>query len=153
MADAEGSRFIGGPQARSQAWRGFMTIAGAWAMNGYGMFSVMEKSTGRWIGRIGPWVPADWPGNEVGWSLIRAAWGQGYATEAATATIDWVFDHVGWTDVVHCIAPDNAPSQKVAARLGSVNRGAVTLPPPLEEYPIEVWGQTREEWRARRAGV
>jgi RimJ/RimL family protein N-acetyltransferase len=150
MADAEASRFIGGPQSRQAAWRGFMTMAGAWAMTGQAMFSVIEKSTGVWLGRIGPWVPADWPGTEVGWGLARAAWGKGYAVEAATAAIDWAFDHLGWTEVIHCIDPDNTASQKVAQRLGSMNRGPVTLPPPLEDYPIEVWGQTREEWRARR---
>jgi len=149
MADAEGSKFIGGPQARSQAWRGFMQIAGAWAMSGYSMFSVIEKSTGLWIGRIGPWVPADWPGTEVGWSLIRPAWGKGYAVEAATAAIDWTFDHLGWTDVVHCIAPENTASRKVAVRLGSVNRGPGQLPAPHEDVAVDIWGQTREEWRTR----
>jgi RimJ/RimL family protein N-acetyltransferase len=150
MADAEGSRFIGGPQVRAIAWRGFMSIAGAWAMTGASMFSVIEKSSGAWIGRIGPWVPEGWPGNEVGWSLIRSAWGQGYAVEAATATIDWVFDQRGWDEVIHTIAPDNAASQKVAIRLGSVNRGPGRLPPPNEEHAVEIWGQTRAEWWARR---
>ena len=150
MADAEGSRFIGGPQARSQAWRGFMQIAGAWAMTGCSMFSVIEKSSGLWIGRIGPWVPADWPGTEVGWSLIRSVWGKGYAVEAAEASIDWVFDHLGWDEVIHCIAPDNTASQKVAERLGSTNRGPGKLPAPNEDAVVEIWGQTRGEWRARR---
>ena len=152
MADAEGSRFIGGPQLRSQAWRGFMSIAGGWSMVGYSMFSVIEKSSGRWVGRIGPWVPADWPGTEVGWGLIRPAWGQGYAIEAAAATIDWVFDHLGWDEVIHCIAPENTASQRVAMRLGSVNRGRCPMPAPHEDMVIEAWGQTRDEWRARGAG-
>jgi RimJ/RimL family protein N-acetyltransferase len=151
MADAEGSRFIGGPQARSQAWRGFMTIAGAWAMAGYSMFSVIEKSTGAWVGRIGPWVPAGWPGTEVGWSLIRPAWGKGYAVEAATAAIDWAFEHLGWDEVIHCIDPENTPSQKVAERLGSTNRGRCMMPAPYEDMVVEAWGQSREAWRARRA--
>jgi RimJ/RimL family protein N-acetyltransferase len=151
MADAEGSRFIGGPQARSQAWRGFMTIAGAWAMAGYSMFSVIEKSTGAWVGRIGPWVPAGWPGTEVGWSLIRPAWGKGYAVEAATAAIDWAFGHLGWDEVIHCIDPENTPSQKVAERLGSTNRGRCMMPAPYEDMVVEAWGQSREAWRARRA--
>ena len=150
MADGEASRFIGGPQARSPAWRGFMQIAGAWAMTGASMFSVIEKSTGDWVGRIGPWVPADWPGTEVGWSLIRPAWGKGYATEAAIATIDWVFDSLGWSEVIHCIAPDNAPSRKVAQRLGSINRGSGRMPPPNENVAVDIWGQSREEWMARR---
>jgi RimJ/RimL family protein N-acetyltransferase len=149
MADGEASRFIGGPQARSASWRGFMSMAGAWAMTGQAMFSVVEKASGRWIGRLGPWTPADWPGTEVGWGLIRDAWGQGYATEGASAAIDWVFDHLGWTEVIHCIDPANAPSQAVARRLGSINRGAGRMPAPFEDYPIDIWGQSRADWRAR----
>jgi RimJ/RimL family protein N-acetyltransferase len=149
MADGDASKYIGGPQPRSTAWRGFMSMAGAWSMAGYAMFSVIEKSSGDWVGRIGPWVPDGWPGDEVGWGLIRSAWGKGYAVEAAEATIDWVFDHLGWTDVIHCIDPENTPSQKVAERLGSVNRGPGRMPAPYEDYPIDIWGQSREDWRRR----
>ena len=148
MAD-EATRFIGGPQPRSTAWRGFMSMAGSWSILGYGMFSVVEKSTGDWLGRIGPWVPDGWPGTEVGWGLTPAAQGKGYAVEAATASIDWVFDHLGWTDVIHCIDPENTPSQAVARRLGSVDRGPGQMPAPFQDYPIDIWGQTREAWRAR----
>jgi RimJ/RimL family protein N-acetyltransferase len=148
MAD-EASKYIGGPQVRSAAWRGFVSVAGAWAMYGYSMFSVIEKARGRWIGRVGPWVPEGWPGTEVGWGLTKDAYGQGYATEAATATIDWVFDALGWTDVIHCIDPDNLASQKVAARLGSANRGPGRLPDPFSAYPVDLWGQTRDQWRVR----
>jgi len=149
MAD-DATRYVGGPQSREAAWRGFVSIAGAWAMQGYSLFAVVEKSTGRWIGRVGPWVPEGWPGTEVGWGLIREANGKGYAVEAATATIDWAFDHLGWTEVVHCIDPENTASQRVAERLGSVNRGPGRLPPPVDQYPVDVWGQSREDWRARQ---
>lgn len=150
MADPENSRFIGGPQPRARAWRGMAENAGSWALNGFGMFSVIEKASGRWIGRIGPWVPEEWPGTEVGWGLLRSAWGRGYATEAAAATIDWAFDTLGWDDVIHCIDPDNTASAEVAKRLGSSNRGPGKLPPPFESYPVDIWGQTREQWRSRR---
>lgn len=48
-------------------------------------------------------------------------------------------------------APDNLASQAVARRLGSRLRGPGRLPAPLDMHPIEIWGQTCEEWRARRA--
>ena len=151
MADAEASRFIGGPVPRAAAWRGLATMAGSWALKGFGMFSLIEKASGRWIGRVGPWQPEEWPGTEVGWGILRSAWGRGYATEAAAATIDWAFDTLGWDDVIHCIDPANAESIRVAERLGSSNRGPGKLPPPVEGYPVDVWGQTREEWRRRPA--
>ena len=151
MADEEAARFIGGVQPRAAAWRGMATMAGSWALKGFGMFSLVEKSTGLWVGRIGPWQPEEWPGTEVGWGLAREAWGKGYAVEAAVASIDWAFDNLGWDEVIHCIDPDNRPSQKVAERLGSRNRGPGRMPAPFEDSPIDIWGQTRAEWRARRA--
>ena len=103
----------------------------------------------RWVGRIGPWQPLDWPGTEVGWALHRDAWGKGYAVEAAVAAVDYAFDALGWTEVVHCINPENAASQKVAKRLGATIRSQATLPAPLDYERVDVWGQTCEEWRDR----
>jgi RimJ/RimL family protein N-acetyltransferase len=115
------------------------------------MFSVIEKSSGRWIGRVGPWQPGGWPGPEVGWGIARDVWGKGYALEAATAAMDFAVDELGWTDIIHTINPDNLASQKLAARLGSVNRGPGRMPAPFEAEPVDVWGQTAAEWKARRA--
>jgi RimJ/RimL family protein N-acetyltransferase len=151
MGDEENSRHIGGPQPRALAWRGFLAMAGAWAMQGYGMFSVIEKDGGRWVGRLGPWQPEGWPGTEVGWGILRDAWGRGYATEGAIAAIDWAFDTLGWAEVIHTIAPDNIASQAVARKLGSTLRGPVRLPAPFEDVTVDVWGQTREAWLAGRA--
>lgn len=153
MADEQASRHIGGPLQRAEAWRKFLQMPGAWLVQGFAMFSVVDKASGEWLGNLGPWHPEGWPGTEVGWAFRRSAWGRGYATEAAVAAVDWAFDHLGWHDVIHSIDPVNLPSQALAQRLGSRNRGPGKLPPPLDAYPIEIWGQTREEWRARRAGA
>lgn len=150
MADEETARFIGGVQAPSQVWRSMMSMAGSWSLHGWAMFSVIEKDTGQWVGRLGPWTPHGWPGTEVGWGLTRAATGKGYATEGAEASIDWAFDTLGWTEVIHCIDPDNRGSAKVAERLGSYNQGPGKLPEPFQAARIDIWGQTREEWRARK---
>lgn len=123
MADPEASRYLGGVQPAAVAWRGLMTMAGSWSLTGVSMFSVIERETGLWLGRIGPWRPLGWPGPEVGWGLHPDAQGRGYGVEAATATIDYAFDVLGWTDVIHTIDPDNTPSQRLAERLGSRNRG------------------------------
>ncbi len=120
-----------------------------WALRGYGMFSAIERSTGRWLGRVGPNHPEGWPGTEIGWALVRDAWGRGYATEAAAASIDWAFGVLGWTEVVHVIAPENAASAAVATRLGSVNRGPTRLPAPYEDNRVDLWGQAAADWRSR----
>lgn len=149
-ADAEVTRYIGGLQARAVAWRSFAAMVGMWSLTGIAMFSVIEKASGRWVGRLGPWRPEGWPGTEVGWSLHRDAWGKGYATEGARAAIDYAFDVLGWDEVIHCIDPANTNSQRVARRLGSTLRGPVRLPAPFEGEPSEVWGQSRAQWRSRR---
>ena len=148
-ADPEAQRFLGGVQPRSIAWRSMMTMAGSWALTGVAMFSVIEKASGRWVGRLGPWQPEGWPGTEVGWSLHPDAWGRGYASEGAAAAIDYAFEVLGWSEVIHCIDPQNLPSQRVAERLGSHLRGPGRMPPPYDTAPCEIWAQTREEWRQR----
>lgn len=147
----ESARFIGGPIPPETSWRGFMTMAGAWALTGVAMFSMIDKASGLWMGRIGPWRPEGWPGNEIGYGVHPEAQGKGLAYEAAVASMDYAFDVLDWPDVIHCIDPANAASQALAKRLGSSLIGPTKLPPPYDHVPSEKWGQTREQWRARRS--
>jgi RimJ/RimL family protein N-acetyltransferase len=149
LSDPEASKFIGGVQSENGAWRNLALMAGSWTVNGYGNFSVIEKVSARWIGRAGPWMPPGWPGPEVGWAFDRAAWGKGYATEAAIACMDYVFDDLGWSNVTHVIAPANEASIKLALRLGSSRRGPGQLPPPSEKIVVDLYGQSRETWCSR----
>jgi RimJ/RimL family protein N-acetyltransferase len=150
MADEETARFVGGVLTREATWRLLMTMIGAWHATGISMFSVIEKDTGRWVGRLGPWMPEGWPGTEIGWAIVRDCWRKGYASEGAAAAIDFAIERLGWTDIIHAIAPDNIASQQVARKLGSRNRGPGRLPPPFSDAQIDIWGQSREEWVHRR---
>ncbi|WP_448659417.1 GNAT family N-acetyltransferase [Sphingomonas sp. CJ99] len=150
-ADADTMRFLGGVRPRAVTWRDLCTMRGAWAIRGFAMFSVIERSTGRWVGRIGPWQPEGWPGREVGWGVHPAFAGRGYAHEAAVACMDHVVDGLGWDAVIHTIAPDNHRSIALARRLGSTNGGPVSLPAPHQDVRVDAWGQTAAQWRARRA--
>jgi RimJ/RimL family protein N-acetyltransferase len=150
MLDPDATRFIGGVHTRAQTWRAMASMAGSWALNGFGMFSLIEKDTGLWVGRVGPWMPEGWPGTEVGWSLHPRAHGKGYAVEAATAAMDFAVDELGWTRIVHCIDPANVPSIKVAQRIGSRFLETGQLPEPYQDVEIHLWGQTADEWKARR---
>ena len=152
ICDPVATQHIGGGATRGDAWRRFLQMPGAWAVQGFAMFSLIDKATGLWMGQAGPWQPEGWPGTEVGYVLHPDAWGKGYATEACTAAIDWAFDTLGWQDVIHCIAPANTASQAVARRLGSQLLGKAQLPPPLDAHDCDMWGQTREAWFARRNG-
>lgn len=149
MLDEPAARFIGGVMPRAICWRQLMAMIGAWHAHGFAMFSVIEKDTGRWIGRLGPWQPDGWPGTEIGWAIVRDCWGKGYAVEGAAAATDWAIDTLGWSNIIHSIAPDNAASQRVAEKLGSRNLGPGRLPAPYADAPIDIWGQTAEEWRTR----
>ena len=150
-ADPHAMRFLGGAKSRNMTWREMMSITGAWGLLGASMFSVVERATGAWVGRIGPWFPADWPGTEVAYGIASAFEGRGYATEAATAAIDYAVDTLGWTHVIHTIDPANAGSIAVARRLGARNEGPTRLPAPYDEVRVDAWGQSADDWRAWRA--
>jgi RimJ/RimL family protein N-acetyltransferase len=152
MADEEAMRFLGGVKPRAEAWRTLATLAGACVIRGYTLFSVIDKASGEWLGRVGPWFPEAWPGAEVGWGLKRSAWGKGYAAEAATASMDFAFDKLGWDEVIHTITPANAPSIAVAKRVGSRYLRPGHLPAPID-IDLDIWGQTRADWLSRRLAL
>lgn len=54
---------------------------------------------------------------QIGWRLMRRAWGCGYATEAARAALTDAFGRVGLDAVVAYTSPDNLRSQAVMDRL------------------------------------
>lgn len=149
--DAVAMEHLGGKRlSRHEAWRQLCTMVGSWHVRGFGMFSVIERATGEWVGRIGAWQPEDWPGREVGWGVRSKFAGRGYAHEAAAASMDYVFDDLGWDRVIHSIAPTNVRSAALAQRLGSVNCGPTQLPSPYEAMPVDSWEQSAEDWRGGR---
>ena len=115
---------------------------------GFSMFSVIERDTGAWVGRIGPWQPEGWPGTEIGWGVARGFAGRGYAYEAAGAAMDYAVDVLGWSEIVHTIVPENTRSIRLAERLGSVHRGPTRMPPPLDAIEADLWSQTAADWKA-----
>ena len=115
-ADPEVVRFMGGVIDAGESWRQLALFVGHWVLRGYGLWAV--ERDGALIGRVGLWQPGGWPGLEVGWLLARGAWGHGYATEAALASMDWARSELGASQLISIIAPGNAASVRVAARLG-----------------------------------
>ncbi|MGY0504642.1 GNAT family N-acetyltransferase [Luteimonas sp. e5] len=151
MGDADATRYIGGPGNRGAVWRRFLQMPGAWALQGFGMFAVEEKASGLWIGQAGPWQPDGWTGTEVGYALHTDAQGKGYALEACRAAMDYAFDVLGWEQVIHNIDVGNIASQKVAQRLGARILYRIDHQPPFDDHVVDVWGQDRAQWLARRA--
>jgi RimJ/RimL family protein N-acetyltransferase len=143
--DARATRFFGGPKSRAMSWENLATAVGMWALRGVGLFSVIEKSSGRWVGRIGPWKP-EGATAEIGWAMLPTVWRQGYAVEGATAAIDWTIDYLGWTEIHHCIDAENAPSIALAEKLGARWRRSDH---DAHGRPTQVYGQTATQWRSR----
>jgi len=142
-ADAEVQRFLGGPQDREQSWRTLALQIGHWELRGYGQWALERREDGRMIGRAGLWNPEGWFGVEVGWKLARHAWGQGYATEAATAAITWGFDHLGVDRLISVINPENSASLSVADRLGMTKSHDADL----DGQAVTIMAIDRTSWR------
>jgi RimJ/RimL family protein N-acetyltransferase len=123
-------------------WRNAAIMSGHWALHGVGMFVVDEKSTGKFVGRVGPWFPPTWPGFEVGWGIAREFRGKGYAVEAAGAAIDWCFATFELDRIIHCIDRENTASQAVARRLGAEKGREVDL----FGHVADVWVTSRDKW-------
>ena len=149
MADPEVMRYLpqGGPLPRPEAWRNMAAVLGHWQLRGFGPWAVEEQASGQLVGRIGPFCPAGWPGLELIWAIRRQFWGQGFATEAARVALGYLFDQVGSDEVVSLIRPQNAPSIRVAEKIGEQFQGR------MEFYGSEalVYGINRERWLKSRA--
>lgn len=150
MADPKVAAFLtdeGKPQSRMDRWRQFASYLGHWQIRGFGFFTVEEKETGDWVGRVGPWMPEGWPGIECGWSISSDYWGRGYAPEAATAAIGWTFDQFpDLSRIISLIDPKNANSQAVAAKIGEENSGEAF---EFWGYALDIWAADRKAWLAR----
>ncbi len=116
---SEAAKFVGGQMRRDEVWRVIAALLGHWSLRGYGYWSVDEKDTGEYLGRVGLWCPEGWPEPEVGWTLLNHATGKGYATEAGFAARNYAYDVLGWDTAISLIDPENHASIAVAKRLGA----------------------------------
>jgi RimJ/RimL family protein N-acetyltransferase len=100
---------------------------------GYGLWAVEVRASGEFIGFTGldP-VDAHMPftGVEIGWRLIRSAWGHGYATEAAQACLAFGFNVLGLPEIVSMTATTNLRSQAVMRRIGMTRDPAADFDHP-----------------------
>jgi ribosomal-protein-alanine N-acetyltransferase len=131
FGDLEVMRFVrdGLPLTREQVADMLERIISRWEADGFGQL-VVERS-GEVIGRVGllPHDPETWQYGaradigdraeiEIGWALARAAWGHGYALEAAEAVRQWARTDLGLTRLVSIIQHGNVHSVRIARKLG-----------------------------------
>ena len=118
-----------------QAWFGFLTGIGHWHWHGFGFFTVVERQTGRPVGRVGVIKHADWQEAELAWHLFEGAEGHGFATEAARAVKTWARQDLGLDTLCSYIHRTNTRSQAVARRLGATTDGTRAV----HEPEAEIW--------------
>lgn len=155
LTDPEVMRFLGGETVpHEDVPRVVEKWLDRWEQNGLGHFVLERREDGRFLGRVGlvVWDPRTWRHTtfaeggghaqpELGWTLVRAHWGHGYATEAARVVRDWARRERGVERLVSLIAPENVASQRVAQRLGARAAETVKL---FDSGDAVVWEHPRE---------
>lgn len=117
---------------------------------GFGLWAVERLDSGRFIGFVGLAVPSftahftsphgsePGPAIEIGWRLAADAWGNGYASEAASAVLEYGFGTVGLGEIVSFTACSNVRSQRVMERIGMVRDAAGDFRHPAlpDDHPL-----------------
>lgn len=129
------------------------------AERGWGLWATERADTGELIGFVGitpPRHPTPYdPCVEIGWRLLPAHWGQGFATEAAQAALGFGFEALGLGEILAWTTLCNQRSQAVMERL-AMTRDATTFEHPaipvgshLREHCVYRLSHSR--WRAARS--
>jgi ribosomal-protein-alanine N-acetyltransferase len=129
-ADPEVTAFVA-PRARDETAEWIRRQRERHVVDGFGMLTVLRKDDSAVLGRAGllVWDSRTWSPStrheagpaaeiEVGWVFAREHWGNGYGTEAGTASRDYAVHELGSARVIALIAHENIRSVRVARRLG-----------------------------------
>ncbi len=120
----------GQPRTEEETAASVARMRETWDRHGFGIF-VVERDE-RLIGFCGlavpDFLPEILPCVEVGWRLAHSEWGQGLASEAARAVLDWAFGELSLERIVAVIAVANAPSLRLAERLGMQRERRTVIP-------------------------
>lgn len=120
FADPDVARYISKrpltPLERAE--RALRVARATWASRGIGGWVLAEKISGQFLGAINiePWD--DTEELEIGYGLIPAAWGMGYATEAVRAAVDYAFGVAGVPRLSARVVAANTASSRVLLKLG-----------------------------------
>jgi RimJ/RimL family protein N-acetyltransferase len=95
------------------------------AGHGFTFWAIVDRATDRFVGDVGFGVYEPTGEPELGYSLARSAWGNGYASEAAGACVAAAFEHLAVPRVIALVDVDNTASLRVAERIGMERQGLV----------------------------
>ena len=120
-ADPEVAADLGGPLSRAASDAKLDRYRATFQRHGFSRLAI-EDSQQAFVGYAGVMPSREdhplGPHLEIGWRLVRSAWGKGYATEAARAVLEDVFARIGDAEVLAYTTADNLRSQAVMTRLG-----------------------------------
>jgi RimJ/RimL family protein N-acetyltransferase len=134
-ADPEVMRYVGGVLDRAGSDALLARLEEGWRRDGYGRAAVEDAVSGELLGFVGLGPHRALPGEvEIGWRLVRRAWGRGLASEAAAVVRDLAFDDLGLARIVSVALPGNAASLAVMRRIGMRNWRDLTR----ESLPLTV---------------
>ena len=125
-SDPDVMRFIGNGSTKTEddVTRYIRTFEDEWEARGYGLFAVEEKKTRDFLGFTGlswpDFLPEVLPSVEIGWRFRKESWGQGLATEAASAALAFAVHERTLTDVVSIYQVGNGASARIMQKLGMV---------------------------------
>jgi RimJ/RimL family protein N-acetyltransferase len=160
FADPEVVRYTGGAtKSRAESELALQRMIRHWDDHGVGLFSVVRTEDEPVLGRVGflVWDAENWQHammrpprgrteTEIGWTLARAYWGHGYATEGAKAARDWALQELGLRRLISLIQRGNDASVRVAHKLGETLERA-DLPGPFpaatDLYALTIDGPAR----------
>jgi RimJ/RimL family protein N-acetyltransferase len=121
FCDAEVMRFSDGIQTKEWVHAWLHNCLERYQTWGFGPYAVVEQNGQNVIGYCGLFFFPDIDGQaevEIGYRLVRSAWGQGYATEAACAVRDYAFAILRMKRLIAMIDPSNLASIRVAEKMG-----------------------------------
>ncbi|KRG44519.1 acetyltransferase [Stenotrophomonas pictorum JCM 9942] len=100
----------------------------SYATHGFGMYAIERRSDGAWLGNAGLVRRDGLPCADLGYALLGAYTGQGYALEAARAVLDYARNTLGLGELRAVVSPDNTRSVALLEKLGFRGDGTVLLP-------------------------
>ena len=131
FCDAEVMRFSAGIKTRGWVHEWLHTCLERYYQTwGFGPYAVVERQSRQVLGYCGLFLFPELDGQaevEIGYRLIRSAWGKGYATEAAGAVRDFAFNTLSLMRLIAIIDPSNIASIRVAEKIGMAYEKDVML--------------------------
>ena len=121
-----------------------------YAEEGIGLLAVERREDGVFLGMCGLHHQQSYPDDvEVAWRFAYEHWGNGYATEAATAWLDHGFDTLGFPRIISITDTPNERSLAVMRRLGMTFDHAAQIEDEGEIFDAVIYSITAERWRER----